>query len=55
MKSMMGQPLYDAYTASMPNQNAYVAGTTEALVVLLVQGLLGLCLVVFGCQQKRWS
>jgi ABC-type multidrug transport system ATPase subunit len=55
MKSMMGQPLYDAYTASMPNQNAYVAGTTEALVVLLVQGLIGLCLVVFGCQQKRWS
>ncbi|MFM8549996.1 MAG: ATP-binding cassette domain-containing protein [Verrucomicrobiota bacterium] len=55
MKSMMGQPLYDAYTASMPNQNAYVAGTTEALVVLLVQGLVGVCLVVFGCQQKRWS
>jgi len=29
MKSMMGQPLYDAYTASMPNQNAYVASTTR--------------------------
>jgi ABC-type multidrug transport system ATPase subunit len=55
MKSMMGQPLYDAYTASMPNQNAYVASTTEGLAVLLVQGLVGFCLVVYGCQQKRWS
>ena len=55
MKSMMGQSLYDAYTASMPNQNAYVASTALGLTVLLVQGLLGVCLVVFGCQQKRWS
>ena len=55
MNSMMRQPLYDAYTASMPNQTAYVASTTEGLVVLLIQGLVGICLVVFGCQQKRWN
>ena len=55
MKSMMGLPLYDAYTASMSNQRAYVASTELGLTVLLVQGLLGICLVVFGCQQKRWS
>ena len=55
MKSMLGLPLYDAYTASMPNQSAYVASTTEGLAVLLIQGLFGICLVVFGCQQKRWS
>jgi ABC-type multidrug transport system ATPase subunit len=55
MKSMMGLPLYDAYTASMPNQSAYVASTTEGLAVLLIQGLFGICLVVFGCQQKRWN
>jgi ABC-type multidrug transport system ATPase subunit len=55
MKSMMGQPLYDAYTASMPNQTAYVASTTEGLAVLLIQGLVGFCFVVYGCQQKRWS
>jgi ABC-type multidrug transport system ATPase subunit len=55
MKSMMGQPLYDAYTASMPNQSAYVASTTEGLAVLLIQGLVGFCFVVYGCQQKRWN
>jgi hypothetical protein len=55
MKSMMEQPLYDAYTASMPNQTAYVASTTEGLAVLLIQGLFGFCLVVYGCQQKRWN
>jgi len=55
MKSMINLPLYDAYTASMPNQSAYVACTTDGLAVLLIQGLFGICLVVFGCQQKRWS
>ena len=55
MKSMMGLPLYDAYTASMPNQNAYVASNSMGMTVLLVQGLLGVCLVVYGCQQKRWN
>ncbi len=55
MKSMIEQPLYDAYTASMPNQTAYVASTSEGLAVLLVQGLVGFCFVVYGCQQKRWN
>ena len=55
MKSMINLPLYDAYTASMPNQSTYIAGTSLGLVVLLIQGLFGICLVVFGCQQKRWS
>ncbi len=55
MKSMMGLPLYDAYTDSMPNQNAYVASNSLGMTVLLVQGLLGVCLVVYGCQQKRWN
>ncbi len=55
MESMLGLPLYRAYTASMPNQSAHIASTTEGLAVLLIQGLFGICLVVFGCQQKRWS
>jgi ABC transport system ATP-binding/permease protein len=55
MESMLGLPLYDAYTASMPNQSAYVASTSVGMTVLLIQGLFGICLVVFGCQQKRWS
>lgn len=55
LESMKGQPLYDAYTASMPNQNAVVASISEGLAVLAVQGLVGLCLVVYGCQQKRWN
>lgn len=55
MKSMDHFPLWDAYTASLPDQTAYVADNTLALLVLLVQGLAGVCLVVFGCQQKRWN
>jgi hypothetical protein len=55
MTSMKELPLYDAYTASMPNQSAELASTGLGLTVLLVQGLFGICLVVFGCQQKRWS
>lgn len=55
MKAMNEYPLWDAYTASLPNQNATVATTMEGLMVLLIQALVGLCLVVFGCQQKRWS
>jgi ABC-type multidrug transport system ATPase subunit len=55
MESMLGLPLYDAYTASMPNQSTYIASTTFGMIVLLIQGLFGICLVVFGCQQKRWS
>jgi hypothetical protein len=52
---MLGLPLYDAYTASMPNQSTYIASTSFGMIVLLIQGLFGICLVVFGCQQKRWS
>ena len=55
MESMLGLPLYDAYTASMPNQSTYIASTSFGMIVLLIQGLFGICLVVFGCQQKRWS
>jgi hypothetical protein len=55
MKAMGGHPLWDAYTASLPNQNAYVADTALGLMVLLAQGLAGVCLVVVGCQQKRWN
>lgn len=55
MKSMQAFPLWDAYTSSLPDQTAYVADNTLSLVVLLVQGLCGLCFVVLGCQQKRWN
>ena len=55
MKAMGGHPLWDAYTASLPNQNAYVADTALGLMVLLAQGLAGVCFVVVGCQQKRWN
>ncbi len=55
MKSMQAFPLWDAYTSSLPDQTAYVADNTLSLVVLLIQGLFGLCLVVWGCQQKRWN
>ncbi|MFM2132319.1 MAG: hypothetical protein RL646_1522 [Verrucomicrobiota bacterium] len=55
MKAMGSHPLWDAYTASLPNQSAYVADTSIGLMVLLAQGLVGVCLVVVGCQQKRWN
>lgn len=55
MKAMAPNALWDAYTASLPNQNAYVADTALGLMVLLAQGLAGVCLVVVGCQQKRWN
>ena len=55
MKAMGSHPLWDAYTASLPNQSAYVADTSIGLMVLLAQGLMGVCLVVVGCQQKRWN
>jgi hypothetical protein len=55
MKSMQTFPLWDAYTSSLPDQTAYVADNTLSLIVLLVQGLFGLCFVVLGCQQKRWN
>ena len=55
MESMKALPLFTAYTDSMPDQHAYVATNALGLTVLLVQGLFGVCLVVYGCQQKRWS
>ncbi len=55
MESMKALPLFTAYTASMPDPHAYVATNALGLTVLLVQGLFGVCLVVYGCQQKRWS
>jgi ABC-type multidrug transport system ATPase subunit len=55
MKAMAANPLWDAYTASLPNQNAFVADTYLGVMVLLAQGLAGVCLVVVGCQQKRWN
>lgn len=55
MNSMMSSDLYGAYTASLPNQSSYIATPTLSIVLLLVQGLFGVCLVILGCQQKRWN
>ena len=55
MNSMMSSDLYGAYTSSLPDQSSFIATPTLSLVLLLVQGLLGVCLVVIGCQQKRWN
>ena len=55
MNSMMSSDLYGAYTSSLPDQSSFIATPILSLVLLLVQGLLGVCLVVIGCQQKRWN
>ena len=55
MNSMMTSDLYGAYTSSLPDQSSFIASPTLSLVLLLVQGLFGVCLVVIGCQQKRWN
>ena len=55
MNSMMSSDLYGAYTSSLPDQSSFIASPTLSLVLLLVQGLFGVCLVVIGCQQKRWN
>jgi len=55
MNSMMSSDLYGAYTSSLPDQSSFIATPTLSLVLLLVQGLFGVCLVVVGCQQKRWN
>lgn len=55
MNSMMSTDLYGAYTSSLPDQSSFIASPTLSLVLLLVQGLFGVCLVVIGCQQKRWN
>ena len=55
MNSMMSSDLYGAYTSSLPDQSSFIASPTLSLVLLLVQALFGVCLVVIGCQQKRWN
>jgi ABC transport system ATP-binding/permease protein len=55
MNSMMSSDLYGAYTSSLPDQSSFIATPTLSLVLLLLQGLFGVCLVVIGCQQKRWN
>jgi hypothetical protein len=55
INSMMSTDLYGAYTSSLPDQSSFSASPTLSLVLLLVQGLFGVCLVVIGCQQKRWN
>lgn len=55
MSSMSGTPLWDAYTASLPDKSAYVADSETALLVLLAQGMVGAVMVLVGCQQKRWN
>ena len=55
MKSMSGTPIWDAYTASLPDKSSYVADNETALLVLLAQGMVGAVMVLVGCQQKRWN
>ncbi len=55
MKSMAGTPIWDAYTASLPDKGSYVADNETALLVLLAQGMVGAAMILVGCQQKRWS
>ena len=55
MKSMSGTPIWDAYTASLPDKSSYVADNETALLVLLAQGMVGAAMVLVGCQQKRWN
>jgi len=55
INSMMSTDLYGAYTSSLPDQSSFIASPTLSLVLLIVQGLFGVCLVVIGCQQKRWN
>lgn len=55
MKSMAGTPIWDAYTASLPDKGSYVADNETALLVLLAQAMAGAAMVLVGCQQKRWS
>lgn len=55
MKSMTDSGIWTAYERSLPDLTASVASTEVALFVLLIQGLIGVCMVVVGCQQKRWN
>lgn len=55
MKSMTESGIWTAYERSLPDLTSSVASNEIALFVLLIQGLVGVCLVVVGCQQKRWN
>jgi ABC-type multidrug transport system ATPase subunit len=55
MKSMTDSGIWTAYERSLPDLTASVASNEIALFVLLIQGLVGVCMVVVGCQQKRWN
>jgi hypothetical protein len=55
MKSMTDSPIWTAYERSLPDLTSSVASNEIALFVLLIQGLIGVCMVVVGCQQKRWN
>ena len=55
MKSMTDSGIWTAYERSLPDLTSSVASNEIALFVLLIQGLVGVCLVVVGCQQKRWN
>lgn len=55
MTSMKESGIWTAYERSLPDLNSLVASNEIALFVLLIQGLVGVCLVVVGCQQKRWN
>lgn len=55
IKSMAGTPIWYAYSSSLPDQSAYVADSSTALLVLLAQGMIGVTMVLMGCQQKRWN
>jgi len=55
MKSMTDSGIWTAYERSLPDLTASVASNEIAVFVLLIQGLVGVCMVVVGCQQKRWN
>jgi ABC-type multidrug transport system ATPase subunit len=55
MKSMTDSGIWTAYERSLPDLTSSVASNEIALFVLLIQGLVGVCMVVVGCQQKRWN
>ncbi len=55
MKSMTESGIWTAYERSLPDLTSSVASNEIALFVLLIQGLVGVCMVVVGCQQKRWN
>ena len=55
MTSMTDSGIWTAYERSLPDLTASVASNEIAVFVLLIQGLVGVCMVVVGCQQKRWN